>query len=494
MARYCCEIAICFKICCFRFYAKGKLVARPGCGGYTPPPLPLRRNMWMAPNIKSGINMTQMLVASLKLMSSRWRHIININHHQSSPKSSYRYSYNHHHWLSELLAGPAKGGAEVARGDGGQVDRVHWHHGQDRPSWCQWQSVDHYLYLIAMMRIKSQWWQCSHLFSAASVRLKQGWQASTIRDGKVQTWWSLYDDHDDDYDFYKVCYHDYYHDHQVFIIQFASSHQVLSKSSPSPLQVFDKYQHVFTQAAASEGELLEPSSFQGTADKFIVRCTSRIFPTESCFHSFQGHNGLGWGGNNILQCVARNGYNNIMNAMHTNAHNACNKQTKHLHTQRLGIVGTFLQGKTSLTKEDIATVFSLYDRVSPFHQQLQALNKTVKAKVWMEAISLCYPGRFWSQNKSDPLCYKAVWPFSSLNLIFQKTFDQSTTVARVSLRSCRAKGFFTGSDVQNFRKVLAAKNAGNKGDSRIYRNSDILESFRLLRKKGNCTEKDNIII
>ena len=194
MARYCCEIAICFKICCFRFYAKGKLVARPGCGGYTPPPLPLRRNMWMAPNIKSGINMTQMLVASLKLMSSRWRHIININHHQSSPKSSYRYSYNHHHWLSELLAGPAKGGAEVARGDGGQVDRVHWHHGQDRPSWCQWQSVDHYLYLIAMMRIIAMVTmftlilscKCSTQTRMASFNFPR-WQSTNMM---IIIWWS----------------------------------------------------------------------------------------------------------------------------------------------------------------------------------------------------------------------------------------------------------------------------------------------------------------
>ena len=291
--------------------------------------------------------------------------------------------------------------------------------------------------------------KCSTQTRMASFNFPR-WQSTNMM---IIIWWSRWW-------FWFLRYHDYYH---VFIIQLANSHQVLSKSSPSPLQVFDKYQHVFTQAAASEGELLEPSSFQGTADKFIVRCTSRIFPTESCFHSFQGHNGLGWGGNNTLQCVARNGYNNIMNAMHTNAHNACNKQTKHLHTQRLGIVGTFLQGKTSLTKEDIATVFSLYDRVSPFHQQLQALNKTVKAKLWMEAISLCYPGRFWSQNKSDPLCYKAVWPFSSLNLIFQKPLINQPRWQESPLEVVGQRDFLLDQMCKTFEKCWQQKMLATKG-------------------------------
>ena len=48
---------------------------------------------------------------SLSSWSSRW---------SSSSSSS----------LSEFFAGPAKGGVKVPRGDGGQVDWVHWHYGE----------------------------------------------------------------------------------------------------------------------------------------------------------------------------------------------------------------------------------------------------------------------------------------------------------------------------------------------------------------------------
>ena len=273
--------------------------------------------------------MTQMLVASLKLMSSRWRHIININHHQSS----YRYSYNHHHWLSELLAGPAKGGAEVARGDGGQVDRVHWHHGQDRPSWCQWQSVDHYLYLIAMMRIKSQWWQCSHLFSAASVRLKQGWQASTFRDGKVQTWWSLYDDHDDDYDFYVIMT-------TIMITKFSSSSlPVLTKSSLSPHQVLSKS---LTSINMFSPRLLPVKENFLNRPVFKVRLTNSLLdaPRESFLLSrvfTLSKATMGWVGGEIIHYNASLGMGTTiswMQCIQTHTTPATNKQNICIHKDK----------------------------------------------------------------------------------------------------------------------------------------------------------------